>query len=1196
MISAFKERKLIPVIGAGVSMSLRRRNGEALFPSWLQLLELAAQRVEAEGQVNLAQALRVMLPIGRYKEAADFAREGLTGSTWERFFHDVFLISRDEINPESLALPRAIWNLGNRIVTLNYDKVLRIASNEPENILEIDNSNRVELAKFVRNEDERNSVWHLHGRLDNSASIIFTSESYDQLYLKKDPSQAAGLDIFRSLCRDATLCFVGCSLDDADLLAEMAKVQKLFGGNVGPHFAIVRERDATQISQKLSETNISLLKITEFGQPLIELLAEISASKQSKPVPIKKTSSVENSNKTNQIAVLAAHPLNRAWNYDNILRETKRMKCHVDYYHLNERSLNELSHYDFILILTHVNKGRIVIEDEFLVSRSITFKECEDFIGAKDTGGVFAFTNMDDDTPIPTADTDSLQLPFVILQDIPATQIGSIFFQIFKLNKLDYFKGNLIVNLEKFSFTPLSGNHTESRFESGLPEAIDAKTTQKFVGRTTDMEIICKKLLALRDASNILTIKGSGGIGKTSTIKKVTVELAKRGYFNDGISFIDCESIPDYRSFENSVAFNFDITNTKEVKRQIKELASKQDNLIIFDNVETLLHLEDASEIVQLIDFLAEYASVVTTSREVLKVSSEEIFELRQFTTDEAIKLFEQELHQEISDEKTRKFVRSEILERLLDNNPLAIKLITANIPRGKDFNVLQHELESDFFRKVSDDEIEVYDGLPDTNIERKKSLYASINYSYVHLDEKERFAFELLSLFPDGINIESFKRFSELSNAKGKKSSKNTLRQSDNFKVTDPIIRALENKSIIQVNNHLVKLQSIVRKFAERQLALRKPSDLQRYHRNALLYNIEFTRILLDVLGKNHSKVSRIIQGQQNNFIKSVEFVETTQLPKIDLLNYLDDLTILFSRITATGAISKAIESKRALFTNNEDEILCFDIIKLNSDYFDGQFDQSISKLNRVLPLDRIREMDLSNDLQKLAGANASEIYAMEGYALDCIEFDIRRGKTSNFYPLPLFTLGEFDEELANMSFEGFSKFSVLDAIGKANLAMIDEYLQSIYEKTHIEKMQTAYLRCKYSPIPRVQLDKLVVVNEYTDGIKMLMRALISDNHSEAQKYYEKSIEKLTHIKYFHTEAILQYCTYLKASGIKQKFDEYLNIGINLARKCNFRYLNYKFNQLSSPSDKMYDSSDYPLPREVDLKSYVKFLIKNRP
>lgn len=58
-----------------------------------------------------------------------------------------------------------------------------------------------------------------------------------------------------------------------------------------------------------------------------------------------------------------------------------------------------------------------------------------------------------------------------------------------------------------------------------LSGSIDSKNLINFVGRKTDLEDIIRKLIDINN--KILTIKGSGGIGKTATIKKWQLTFLK---------------------------------------------------------------------------------------------------------------------------------------------------------------------------------------------------------------------------------------------------------------------------------------------------------------------------------------------------------------------------------------------------------------------------------------------------------------------------------------------------------------------------------------------------------------------------------------------------------------------------------------------------------------------------------------------
>src|SRR3954470_1144990 len=109
-----REGKVIPFVGAGVSMSVRERDGGGpLFPSWREMLEKAALRLEAEGNEGHAGLVRNFLNLKApdYLQAARYAREGMGEAVWLDFLKEQLDKPPESASPESLELARAVWNL-----------------------------------------------------------------------------------------------------------------------------------------------------------------------------------------------------------------------------------------------------------------------------------------------------------------------------------------------------------------------------------------------------------------------------------------------------------------------------------------------------------------------------------------------------------------------------------------------------------------------------------------------------------------------------------------------------------------------------------------------------------------------------------------------------------------------------------------------------------------------------------------------------------------------------------------------------------------------------------------------------------------------------------------------------------------------------------------------------------------------------
>lgn len=1193
LLDAIQHNDLIPVVGAGVSMSLTDKAGKKLFPSWKELLNHAADELTENGEEKLANGIRAMLDLEDFKQAAKLARQGLVGARWSKFFRKHFEKPLTQISEDSKTLPKVIWELGNRVLTLNYDKVLRGACPNFEHLCELDNSNKAELVDFKRDTLQAPAIWHFHGRIDNISTLIFTAESYDKLYAETDQNYQAALDVFKGLCRDQRLLFVGCSLEDAELLHEIAKQHQLFDGNTGPHYALVRLKDHDAIKQKIGDLPMELLTFEDFGDPLVKLIRALAnhAPQQQNVGQVKdhkcasqQFQQIRDGGK--KIALLSASPLDQEQSYTGLLKEIRKIGCLIDHFSLSIDNLNNLQGYDYLLILSRVIKNKLLIEDDYLCRRLASFEELEGAIGNELTAGVFIFVDQLPDT----ADIIKLRMPTMILPELEKKQLDSVAFQLFKKNNLDHFKNSLLFNRPNFKLCPLSerikNDNNIRKQKTPLPDSIDPKTLRNFIGRTGDLEQICRKLLALKDEGGVLNIKGSGGIGKTATVKKIAVALAERGYFGGGISFVGCEPITDSQQFRYKVAGAFNLEQAEDLQQHLHDHHDQKSRLIILDNFETLLYLDDHQAINSLLGLICDYATIVITSRERLQIEGEVVYEMRQLTTDEAVEIFISGLEQrEISPDKLA-LLRQEIIENLLGNNPLAIKLITGNMPKGKSFTALKEELETDLYNKISDSDLEVFDDSSDLNIARKKSVYGSILYSYRHLLDNEQRAFALLSLFPDGIDLETFKRLTH-----GQKDTKNSgtsgLQQT---MITDKVIKALENKSMLENNSGQIKLQSIVGKFAEAQL--QRQENLAYFYHNAFRYNHSLGMALSELETDNKKIALTIFNSQQGNFLKGISYCNKFDADSDELVNYIDMLHSLFISICSLRGFIRELSAIVDNFHGNDRQYVDGEL--LHARYFDGDFENAFVGIKQLVPLEKLDTLDRSIASERYLAASACNMYMMEGEALYAAKYYAQHKIISGDYRYPdaLLYVGAYNQQLAESCEYDITTLEVLANMGLLAPEVIDAHLSGLYDKDHLERMQVAYVQSKLTPLKRQKIEALVTVNPYTRGLKGLMLAFIEPKFIKANELYQEAIAQLGHIKYYYGEALYFYAKFLQTYN-PTEFDSLYHQGLNLAKKHHYRFLQYRFEQLLQPTGIAYDPRNYPLPDNENFDSYIQFLIK---
>jgi tetratricopeptide (TPR) repeat protein len=277
-----REGKVVPFVGAGVSMSVREREGGVrLFPSWREMLEKAALRLEAEGNEGHAGLVRNFLNLKSpdYLQAARYAREGMGEPVWLDFLKGQMDKPSESASPESLELAKAVWNLGSRLViTTNFDRVLHWASTQRGGPVSWDINAPAELAALLQGGLSNQTVWHLHGQIHNATKLILTPEKYILLY---DDAKAGGperpyraaVETLRALLVSHSFLFIGFSLDDIFFRRQLDDVNQTYAGAGGPHYALMREADVP-LGLK-DEKRVKAVTFSDFGEPLLKLVREL---------------------------------------------------------------------------------------------------------------------------------------------------------------------------------------------------------------------------------------------------------------------------------------------------------------------------------------------------------------------------------------------------------------------------------------------------------------------------------------------------------------------------------------------------------------------------------------------------------------------------------------------------------------------------------------------------------------------------------------------------------------------------------------------------------------------------------------------------------------------------------------------------------------------------------------------------------
>jgi NTP-dependent ternary conflict system VMAP-like protein/SIR2-like protein len=283
LVAAVRNQTVVPFVGAGLSVSV----GRGVFPDWRELIERFAERLERESLVADAAAVREHLRNKRFPEAAELAVEKLTPARFNPVLEQAFGIQppRDV----DLSAVAALWSLRPRsVITTNYDDVLswpiKLRSSQPyaparlpPRIVHNDDPDLLQRVAAPATDDPP-IVWHLHGSVQRPSTIILTEKQYLRLY-GNDPQRvglyAFALDQLRSLVANRTLLFVGFSLDDPFIRAQLESIVKVTAQQNKVSYVLLRKSDK-DVTAMLAQYRVQIVEFDDFGPPMVRAIGEIA--------------------------------------------------------------------------------------------------------------------------------------------------------------------------------------------------------------------------------------------------------------------------------------------------------------------------------------------------------------------------------------------------------------------------------------------------------------------------------------------------------------------------------------------------------------------------------------------------------------------------------------------------------------------------------------------------------------------------------------------------------------------------------------------------------------------------------------------------------------------------------------------------------------------------------------------------------
>jgi predicted ATPase/class 3 adenylate cyclase len=263
-----------------------------------------------------------------------------------------------------------------------------------------------------------------------------------------------------------------------------------------------------------------------------------------------------------------------------------------------------------------------------------------------------------------------------------------------------------------------------------------------FVGRDEELAALAQAL----GRSHLVTLTGTGGVGKTRLAVQVATELASN--FADGAWVCELAAADDDQLMAQVIgnALGCQQRPGLSLHESIVEYLKVRKLLLVLDNCEHLL--DDAGDLAASVLRTCPDVKVLATSREALEVDGERVVRVKSLEESAAVRMFDHRARDAgattaWTDEQWNAI--AEICRRV-DGIPLAIELAAARVEAMSPVEIAAH----------LDERFRILTGKRRGRVERQQTLRATVDWSYQLLGPDERAVFDRLGIFSGSFDAEA--------------------------------------------------------------------------------------------------------------------------------------------------------------------------------------------------------------------------------------------------------------------------------------------------------------------------------------------------------------------------------------------------------------------------------------------------------
>lgn len=244
LIEAAKRRKLVPLVGAGIS----RQAGEA-FPNWRELLDYMKERALAEELIKKEESKEIeqLLDRGQFLMVAEALRDRFSSDEYQTILEDKF----NPIWAQPVEIHKELFHLHPPLIlTTNYDRLLEdaYAAEYGRAVPVLTYRDAPQAQRYLQSSRllERPIVLKIHGTIDDPADIVLSERDYRELIYRQP-----GYRLFLSaIFLTHIVLMLGFSFADRELMLLLESLRESLKHQSHPDYIFIPKDSAGSVEMR----------------------------------------------------------------------------------------------------------------------------------------------------------------------------------------------------------------------------------------------------------------------------------------------------------------------------------------------------------------------------------------------------------------------------------------------------------------------------------------------------------------------------------------------------------------------------------------------------------------------------------------------------------------------------------------------------------------------------------------------------------------------------------------------------------------------------------------------------------------------------------------------------------------------------------------------------------------------------------